>query len=531
MYDDNGNAVSLPSMVQDITHDKCNEMELQLYRDHLEQLVKDRTWELQEARNNAERLLRVKTEFLNNMNHEIRTPLNAILGFAQVLERDSSLLPRQAEHIRSIIRSGAHLLKLINDIFDMSKINAGQVTLNPTIFCLHDMLNDLESMFRFRSQSKGLEFVLERDSNVPRRVFADENKLRQILANLIENAIKFTTRGKIVTRLRAEAVTAKAWRLWVEVEDTGPGIPAKEINAIFTAFHQADVGINQEGGVGLGLAISRQFVEMMGGVLKVTSKVGQGSFFGFDVLLTRVDDECLAVPNHQFDAPSIVASNTNRETRNHPPRVIGLKPGTGPVRALIVDDESVNRAILRELLKPVGFDINEASNGLAALEIFEHWQPSVVLMDLRMPIMDGYETTRRIKLTMAGRTTPIIMVTASIFTDDKLTGGVDAFLRKPFKVEELFETIGRCLNLHYIFANDVEPTPATASTSVALPLDFVNAMRQAISEGDIAHLMELIDQAETLNGDAARTLRTIANQYDYDGLLVCLNHPTAKAGG
>jgi PAS domain S-box-containing protein len=238
----------------------------------------------------AEEANLTKSMFVANMSHEIRTPLNAILGFTQLLERDPSLTSEQAEHVRIITHSGAHLLRLIGDILDISKIESGRITLNEATFCLHDLLSDMETMFRFRVNAKGLQLVMERDANTPRYVTGDESRLRQVLVNLMGNAFKFTVTGWIAVRVYSDVVAgktgadAKALRLVVEVEDTGPGIPDEEMGWIFGSFQQGGGGV-KAGGTGLGLAISRRLVEMMRGELTVTSQVGKGSCFRFEVLL------------------------------------------------------------------------------------------------------------------------------------------------------------------------------------------------------------------------------------------------------
>jgi len=335
------------------------------------------------ARKQADAANLAKSEFLANMSHELRTPLNAILGFAQILEHDPLLTLQQAGHVRTITRSGVHLLKLINDILDMSKIEAGRTTLYETAFCLNDLLDDLEMMFRSRADAKGLQLLMERSEGVPSYVTADEGKLRQILVNLMGNAVKLTDAGGVTVRVRADSVEGKtvegneSMRLVVEVEDSGPGIPEKDVDRIFDAFQQSDSGV-KAGGAGLGLAISRKFVEMMGGQLTVTSQVGKGSCFRFGVLVKSAED-------------------VSELEQTVPRRVVGLAPGTGPFRILVVDDIPTNRALLQALLQPLGFEIVEASNGVEALEIFDQWSPHAVLMDMRMPVMDGYEATRRIK--------------------------------------------------------------------------------------------------------------------------------------
>ena len=465
------------------------------------------------ARNLAEAAAsgnRAKSLFLANMSHEIRTPMNAIMGFAQVLERDPALTSEQAAHVRTILSSSVHLLNLIDDVLDMSKIEAGRTSIKVTRFCLDDLIHDIETMFRARAEDRGLRLVVECTDEVPHHVFADEGKLRQILINLIGNAVKFTDSGGIALRVRAEAVDVApvqgvaTLRLVAEVEDSGAGISEDDLNRIFDTFQRGHDRI-KIGGTGLGLAICRKFVEMMGGTITATSIPGRGTCFRFDVLLESAAGE--------------------GKRKSAPRRVVGIEPGSGPYRILLVDDIEDNLTLLHNLLVPVGFEVRKAKNGVEAIKIFDDWMPHAVLMDMRMPIMDGYEATRRLKATAAGQAARFIAVTASAFADSRkevMDTGMDAYLRKPFQAEELFAALEEGLGVRYVCeAGAGGPSteiPALGEKPATLPAALVSTMREAVAEGDINRLLELIDQVETVDSQAARMLMVLADQYDYDKL-------------
>ncbi|MBZ5565342.1 MAG: PAS domain S-box protein [Acidobacteriia bacterium] len=471
--------------------------------------------ELRKAKVSAEEANRAKSSFLANMSHEIRTPMNAILGFTQLMQRDASLSPEQKQRVNAINRSGEHLLALINDVLEMSKIEAGRTSLNPSLFDLYSLLDDMEMMFRVRTDAKKLSFSATRNADVPRYVVSDEGKLRQVLINLLGNAVKFTQQGGIALRVGVHGRSNGRLRLVADVEDTGPGIAEEEHCKLFDHFEQTATGIRNGGGTGLGLAISREFAHLLGGELTVRSQVGVGSVFSIEI---------------DIEEGKETAASTAAPRR----RVKGLEPGQPTFRILIVDDKEENRVVLRDMVGMVGFQIREAINGEDALAKFETWQPDLVVMDVRMPVMDGYEATRRIKSTARGRETPVLAVTASAFDENKekvFVAGADDFLRKPYREHELFEKIAACLGVRYVYEEETPtggqreqeaPVALTAASLRAMPVEWKKEMKEAAVNGDRDRLFELIGQAEIPQASVAQSLRNLATGFRYDTLLTLL---------
>jgi len=471
---------------------------------------------LKEAKDAADAASRSKSAFLANMSHEIRTPMNAILGFAQLMERDPDLSPQSREHLDVINRSGEHLLALINDILEMSKIEAGRATFTPNTFDLHAFLRDIERMFRIRTDAKKLTFLLEEVGPVPRWAVTDEGKLRQVLINLLGNAVKFTEEGGIALRVAARAEKGDKVDLRFEVEDTGPGMTEEEKGILFQAFEQTRTGV-KSGGTGLGLALSRGFVQVMGGSITVTSTVGKGTTFRFEIPVREGTEE-QAKP---------------KEAKR---RVLRLKPGQGEIRVLVADDRDTNRQLLTRLLGTVGFTTREAVNGEEALQSIREWKPRVVLMDMTMPVMDGYEATRVIKATPELKGTAVIAVTASAFEEDRqriFAAGADGYLSKPFKEEDLFETIRLLTGVEFLYDETESPerTPDGAEdaarmhrTVAALAPELISQMRDAVESADMDLLNELVGRLAAEHPDFTRWVRQMAARYEYEALIELFSH-------
>jgi signal transduction histidine kinase/DNA-binding response OmpR family regulator len=467
--------------------------------------------ELRKAKEAADAANLAKSQFLSNMSHELRTPLNIILGFTQLMLRRRSLDAQQQDYLDTINRSGEDLLTLINDVLEMSKIEAGRVTLNETSFDLYSLLDRLQQMFYLKARSKGLQLIFERSPAVPQYIHTDQTKLRQVLVNLLGNAIKFTKAGQITLQVKPgkRERSTGFLRLEFSVADTGCGIAVADLDRLFEPFVQTEAGQQAQEGTGLGLPISQRFVQLMGGNITVESTLGKGSIFTFQIRT------CAAVPD-QIPPPV-----SNRQ-------VIGLEPGQSPYRILITEDKLENRRLLVELLTPIGFEIQEATNGQVAIELWQTWKPHLIWMDIRMPIMNGFEATQRIKA--AGNQAPVIIaLTGSAFEEDRVTAlsvGCDDFVRKPFRTQVIFEKMAEHLGVRYRYSDapadqtisevtphQLERIPSlTVADFADISIDWIKHLHQAALRVNAKQILKLIEQVPGSESQLIQTLTVLVDQ-------------------
>jgi ligand-binding sensor domain-containing protein/signal transduction histidine kinase/CheY-like chemotaxis protein len=468
-----------------------------------------------EAQHKAIEASKAKSIFLANMSHELRTPLNIILGFAQVLGRDKSFNESHRQTLTTIMRSGEHLLGLINDVLSIAKIEAGKLALNEQPFNLSQMLLDIENMIRVRAEAKSLKLKFFVPKDLPQTVIGDEGKLRQVLINLLGNAVKFTKEGSVTLEV--------FWQnnlVFFEITDTGPGMTKEETERAFNAFEQTQTGKSYQEGTGLGLTISRDFVSLMGGELLLVCEIGKGCKFSFQIKLP--------------ESKEVIQLETRR--------AIGLEDGQPQYKILVVDDVQQNCELLEILLSSLGFLIKQASNGLEALDVWQNWLPNIVLMDLQMPVMNGYEAAKQIRAKEeANQLSPclIIAFTASVFDHTKeslLSNGINDIVVKPFREIEVLEKFTKHLSIKFKFEateevnlnnknlpQEMKEDLFTKERFLALPKTLIDRLEHALVVGDNKMAQQIIEEVAAQDKGLADKMNKMVKNLQIDELLNILD--------
>ncbi len=470
--------------------------------------------DLLRARDAAEAANRAKSVFLANMSHELRTPLNAILGFAELMAHDESAPEGQRHNLETIARSGHHLLTLINDILEISKIEAGRLVLQPGPCDLHELVETVVESMELRAHQAGLEVGLHMTTAVPRYVRTDAGKLRQILINLLSNAVKFTPHGSVDLHVDIDNERGGGTPMLVfVVRDTGAGIAADELERIFRPFYQTAQGARASEGTGLGLTIARQYAQLLGGQLAAASTLGKGSAFTLRLPVTIAEAATPALP---------------------PRRVLGVADGQPRWRVLIVEDKPDNQRLLEQMMQRVGFEPRIANNGEEALAAFESWHPDFIWMDMRMPVMDGYEATRRIRVLPGGRVVKIAALTASAFREDRegiLAAGCDDVLAKPIDEERLYEIMERLLGVRFRYADLEEGIENAARTPdlSKLPTEMREELTHAARQLDVEATAAAIDRIRAVDTALADQLAALARSFRFDRIAALSEETGTKS--